>query len=613
MRTGTVGIFFLWQYARSASFGLFLWRRRRVRRKGIYFHRLEMPSSSAPPPVGEGAPAATPRSVSVEFDADIVAKQGEIIAKLQQRLDELEAKHEQLQSAAAKQNSPTHAVESKADHGNPTSVDTSVDTVQPAESQAEDAEEVAEGLFEELAEGFETADAADIANIFSYAVEEAIDSDSPVVIARCLLSLYFLLFIQVLYVFGYYDASMLYFGTNMLPAFQDEIDKSVFYSSSIIPATNLSYVNLLASLCSLTLLALVMKNDNEATLLTTAPLQHLLLGDGDHLLPDSACAAKRAKEEARSSGQSALGRALRRVGRVLLLVFLQMNVLARALLLPLYAAFGAAGNFAGAADAQEVVLNSVAIGFVFELDEQLFEWLIKKEKRVAFEEGPPRPMSPLSSRHPSGTTIVSNWCWLCVLLDIAMPTYYYCRCAVRLDTDALFTTPQMFLYMGLYVLLRLAFVISASLHIAYRCGGSKLGMRPFLTFAVVYTLFVVAVGAFLWTYAVAIMQPWIGMAAIAPLARADTMCCLFMAPCANGVECRTLHLQPNLYSELATLQEQYQPSFALFSMAWGGPASFDEEALMVMASNLMSGALNGSGASSLSTGTATGSEGRARG
>ena len=35
--------------------------------------------------------------------------------------------------------------------------------------------------------------------------------------------------------------------------------------------------------------------------------------------------------------------------------------------------------------------NSVAIGFVFELDEWLYEALLNKAKRTSFEEGAPRP------------------------------------------------------------------------------------------------------------------------------------------------------------------------------------------------------------------------------
>jgi hypothetical protein len=39
------------------------------------------------------------------------------------------------------------------------------------------------------------------------------------------------------------------------------------------------------------------------------------------------------------------------------------------MLLPMYASLGAAGNFAAATDTQDIVLNSVAIAFIFDLDE----------------------------------------------------------------------------------------------------------------------------------------------------------------------------------------------------------------------------------------------------
>ena len=148
-------------------------------------------------------------------------------------------------------------------------------------SSADGGEQTSRTIASEIAQSLETADASDIANLYSYSVEVAMDSRSPIQLASCLFQLSLLLSIQILYSFGYYDASSLSMGIKSLPLFMDSMHTSLFYSTSVVSGTHLPLVNLLCSLCSLALLALLMKNDNEGTLLTTPPLQALLLGDGE--------------------------------------------------------------------------------------------------------------------------------------------------------------------------------------------------------------------------------------------------------------------------------------------------------------------------------------------
>lgn len=205
-------------------------------------------------------------------------------------------------------------------------------------------------LAEEVVDSLETADAQDIANLYSYSVEVALDTKSPVRMVTCLLQLGLLLSIQILYSFGYWDASTLQMGVSTLPAFMDTMDLSLLYSTSVLEGSNLTLVNLLCSLCSLALLALLMKNDNEGTLLTTQPLQLLLLGDGDHVLSETEQRGRMGSPQEEGRGR------MRRIGRAALVLGLQTLTLCRALLLPLYAAFGAAGNFAGSSNAQDIVL-----------------------------------------------------------------------------------------------------------------------------------------------------------------------------------------------------------------------------------------------------------------
>ena len=110
----------------------------------------------------------------------------------------------------------------------------------------------------------------------------------------------------------------------------------------------------------------------------------------ESLLTESERSSRReaaTKREKRRGGALSLAA---RCLRVVLCLVLHALMWCRSLLMPMYAAFGAAGNFAGSSNAADIVLNSVAIGFVFELDEWLYEALLNKEKRVTFEEGKPR-------------------------------------------------------------------------------------------------------------------------------------------------------------------------------------------------------------------------------
>ena len=181
---------------------------------------------------------------------------------------------------------------------------------------------------------------SDLDNLFSYGIEMALDpKSSSLEIFKYLAILSILGGMQTSYAFGYYDASQLLQYLVTLPAYADPMDKSLWYSTTHIDGTTQPFINIVCSVCSLAQLSLLIKIDNDCTMLTTAPLQVLLLSE----------------------------RWWRRPGRALLCIWLQMEVLFRALILPLYAAHGAACNFAGARDAQDVVLNSVAIGFVFEV------------------------------------------------------------------------------------------------------------------------------------------------------------------------------------------------------------------------------------------------------
>ena len=425
------------------------------------------------------------------------------------------------------------------------------------------------------------ADGSDLANLFSYCVETAIDSHSPMRVIQCLLNLSLLLSIQIVYAYGYFDASALYFGINEFPAFAEEYPPSLMYSTTTVGEGSLTLIKLFCSLCSLMLLSLLMKNDNEGSMLTTSPMSVLLAGDGRHMLNEKARAKIEAAEEEALAKMSKTGRMFRPVLRVILLLMLQIYLMSRQLILPMYACFGAACNFAASIDAQEIVLNSVAIGFVFELDDWLYEALLNKARRSRFEERKPRPMSPLSPRNPRGGQLVSNWCWVCFALDIIIPAFVYFRYALPKKIDM--TTTQWYTLQRTYILLRATLFIVARLHVSWHCGGAALGTGRFCQMAIAMDIIVMSLACLVYSCAVGFLDPGLGNQFIATLLEETSFKCLFeqeqdMPDGFTG--CWQLALMKGIPEQIREMALQVNPPSHYFAMAWGADVYTSQGELM---------------------------------
>ena len=84
---------------------------------------------------------------------------------------------------------------------------------------------------------------------------------------------------------------------------------------------------------------------------------------------------------------------------------------------------------------RQIVLNSVAIGFVFELDEFLYEPLVGASRRAAFEGGALlRATSPLSSI--GSRRLVATYCWLIFLLDVGYNAFCALTARARREFDS---------------------------------------------------------------------------------------------------------------------------------------------------------------------------------
>ena len=194
-----------------------------------------------------------------------------------------------------------------------------------------------------------TADHDGVANLYSYCMEVSLSASSPRVLLRNMFQLSLLIGVQVFYSYGYLNASvfLLFRSFPQFEGFRDSMDTSLWYSDSVVSGTFTPFVQMMCSLASIVLLCIMMKDDNKSSLLTTGPLVELILCPTESDLPP---------EERRGSHIAGY---MRRAGFVLRCLFLQLLASMLMAFTPMLACLGAAGNFAGAEHAQEIVLNSV--------------------------------------------------------------------------------------------------------------------------------------------------------------------------------------------------------------------------------------------------------------
>lgn len=216
----------------------------------------------------------------------------------------------------------------------------------------------------------ESADAADLNNLYSYAlthIEELLarphlrPKDSLRLLLLMLLPLG-LTTIQLFFAYGFYDASLVLKVQGTLAGFRDPLAFSFWYAESVIPGTQAVLLNVILSVCAIVLLGVYLKNDNEGTMLTVCPLELLCLprtkGKRPHVFangPLSAC------------------------WRIIVVAICQTCWCLRSLLVPVLAGYGTVGAMLNSSNGQDIVLNSVAIAFVLELDDFLYDNLLGEE------------------------------------------------------------------------------------------------------------------------------------------------------------------------------------------------------------------------------------------
>ena len=363
----------------------------------------------------------------------------------------------------------------------------------------------------------DTADFSDLKNAYSYSMDTVLSqSNSKLQRFQALVIVSGLLFIQVTYVYGFLEGSALTSILNtMYPAYSDPIHISLFYSWSVVEGTQTPLLNCMASVCSLVLLALLVKNDTEGTLLSECPAVYALFVEpikfekpdlnrekdddeegsqrsiANRELSQAAAAAVDAVADAAEDAAvevAETGLALTAViGRMLLCTYLQMLWSFRSFILPVCASIGTAMVLVNDPTCRDIVLDSVAIGFVFELDEFIYEAIIPGSKKKSYEERPPRQSSPLSDfNNKEGEVgarqLVGRYCWLLYAVDVTCTVWFYFRLVHDLhkidDTETqVDLTNFQFALMRVYCYTRLSLMAVAQVHISVATGyarGSRL-------------------------------------------------------------------------------------------------------------------------------------------
>ena len=265
-------------------------------------------------------------------------------------------------------------------------------------------------------------------NMFSYAMR--VVPAHNVELAHRLIALFILLLSvtwQVVFAFGFLDASMLLYAVSDFDGFKDVVDLSVFYPDTVLihGATAVPKVTLLCSLAAILLMCFYMRDDNIGTLLAPNPIDLLVWNEGLH------------------QGRDYM------LWLVLVAVPLQLLWGTRAVVLPVLAGAGSAYIYANCIDAKDVVFDAVAIAYVFDLDRLAYNWLVRAvpastrlrpRSQLSLPATPQRsardprslPASAWSSRRRSGTRCSgASWAGTRTCASVSPPqssSSTRCRC-----------------------------------------------------------------------------------------------------------------------------------------------------------------------------------------
>lgn len=218
-----------------------------------------------------------------------------------------------------------------------------------------------------------------IENLYTYAAHVAI-TGSPL---RCLCACFMVGVVQVLialFAFAYFDSSWLsrHISEQGFPQFGSihpgnfyagKFSSLDFQSDRLMAGTDLPQIVSLAALIGVLLLVSITRSEDVETLQTPFPLAIVIFHP--HVLRKS-------------------------IWRVVPLVFILFCWMLRALWVPLCLNLGVAFALASSGNAQDIVINSIAAGFLFDLDSMAYTILVSVRHRAEYEAVKPPPGCPLA-------------------------------------------------------------------------------------------------------------------------------------------------------------------------------------------------------------------------
>ena len=352
----------------------------------------------------------------------------------------------------------------------------------------------------ELADQDERTDLQDkMENLYSYAVRVATGDAVP--LQRRLQAVVLLIMLtvtQLVFAYTYADAASVMTVHRRYSANRDEVDFSLFYpDTSVLRSGTLNDIttggntevfyalpkaNLLASLASFFLVAFFMNDDTAATLKSVCPIDSLVWGERPTL-------------------------SVRGAGSVLTSLLLQCVWNVRAVVIPSLAGAGIGLLMSVTRNAVDITLNSIAIAFLFDLDELAYSWLVTKRMSVLYEElGPPLPRE-----HPR---IRRRYCALVYLLDAYCMSSIYLYWSLGLDLWGVSTDGDLRIegLVRCYLYSRAWLVGFARCHLVLSARRSLLSRAPIqaLVRTVAYAGIMIGAMPFLAYYCFYLLAQWLG-------------------------------------------------------------------------------------------------------
>jgi len=274
-------------------------------------------------------------------------------------------------------------------------------------------------------------------NLYSFMLEMMIFPASDFRGCFRVLLMLFLIAAQSALAFGFWDASWLDNNLQMTNLLGGAMPQASFYPDSSIANDRRDFsvpaINIIAGLIGIFLLCLEMYKDNTTTLMHPPPcilFQRVVFAEGLSLKT--------------------------RVWRAFSVSLMHIAWTIRALFVPAAAGLGTSYALGNADKLIDLVLNSIAVAFIFDIDESMYFSLILPHIRTEYVDRP----SHLPKQHqPKATRTKNSYAraWVFALYDSCFMVYNFCVAAWKQEpVNSFITQPFAFFIFDYFVIGRSA-------------------------------------------------------------------------------------------------------------------------------------------------------------